>query len=275
MKVENVARIRFTSRWTFQNERHLAVSRCVLGKIIINDQRIHAIRHEPLADRCACVWSDVLIGSRVSSRSRNDDRVFKSSLFFENAERTSNIGILLANRHVDRVYRTEIRIARCYTNFIDVRLVDDRIDRDGRLTGTAVANDELALSTADWNHRIDRLDTSHKRLINRLTLDNTRSDSFNRISLGAFDCTLAINWLSQSINYTTEKSFANWDRKKRSRAFNFVALLEVIRLAENNRSHFVFFQVKGDTDRSTRKRDHLVIHYLGQTVDLRNAVADL
>ena len=48
---------------------------------------------------------------------------------------------------------------------VDLRLIDDRVDRDGSLARRAVTNDKLALTTADGNHRIDRHDARLHRLI--------------------------------------------------------------------------------------------------------------
>jgi hypothetical protein len=47
-------------------------------------------------------------------------------------------------------------------------LVDDRVDRDRRLAGLAVADDQLALAAADRDHRVDGLDAGLQRLGHRL-----------------------------------------------------------------------------------------------------------
>ena len=57
-------------------------------------------------------------------------------------------------------------------------LVDDRIEGDSGLTSLAVANDELALSTSDCEHRIDRLDTGVHRFFDWLAINNTRGLDF-------------------------------------------------------------------------------------------------
>ena len=51
-------------------------------------------------------------------------------------------------------------------------LVDDRVDRDGRLAGLAVADDELTLAAADRRHRVDRLDAGLERLVHGLAADD-------------------------------------------------------------------------------------------------------
>jgi hypothetical protein len=53
-------------------------------------------------------------------------------------------------------------------------LVQDRVDRNGRLAGLAVTDDELALTPADGGHGVDGLDTGLQGLADRLTLHDGR-----------------------------------------------------------------------------------------------------
>ena len=61
-------------------------------------------------------------------------------------------GSLLANSNVD-------------ADHVLALLVDDGIDGNSGLTGLTVANDELALATADRNHRVNCEDTGLHRLL--------------------------------------------------------------------------------------------------------------
>ena len=74
--------------------------------------------------------------------------------------------LLLADGHVDAMRR---RL---------VRLVDDGVDGDGRLAGLPVADDQLALSAADGDHRVDGLEAGLQRLLHRLTVDHARGCRF-------------------------------------------------------------------------------------------------
>ena len=60
VQVEHVARVRFAARRAAQQQRHLAVGLGVLGKVIIDDQRIPAVFHELLAHGCAGERGQVL-----------------------------------------------------------------------------------------------------------------------------------------------------------------------------------------------------------------------
>jgi len=62
-----------------------------------------------------------------------------------------------------------VRIAGVPVSF----LVDDRVGTDGGFTGFTVTNNELALATADWGHRVDGFQTRLHGLMHWLTLQHT------------------------------------------------------------------------------------------------------
>ena len=68
VQIEHVARIRFAAGGALQHQRNLAVGHGVLGEIVVNDQRIHAVVHEPFAHRRAGERREVLVGGRVGGR---------------------------------------------------------------------------------------------------------------------------------------------------------------------------------------------------------------
>ena len=68
-----------------------------------------------------------------------------------------------------------------------VLVVDDRVDRDRRLAGLAVADDQLALAAADRDHRVDRLQAGLHRLGDRLALDDAGGLDLGRARLGGLD----------------------------------------------------------------------------------------
>ena len=57
-------------------------------------------------------------------------------------------------------------------------LVDDRVDRDGGLARSPVADDQFALTTSDGNHGIDGFDARLQRFLDRLAIDDAGGDHF-------------------------------------------------------------------------------------------------
>ena len=75
-------------------------------------------------------------------------------------------------------------------------LVNNRIDRDRRLTCLTVADNKLTLSASDRNHGIDRLDTCLKRGIYGFSLDNTVGNTLDLSEFIRKDRTFSIDRLS-------------------------------------------------------------------------------
>jgi hypothetical protein len=53
VQVEHVARIRLAARRAAQQQRHLAVRPCLLGQVVVDDERVLAAVAEVLAHRAA------------------------------------------------------------------------------------------------------------------------------------------------------------------------------------------------------------------------------
>ena len=119
MEVEHVARIRFAAGGTLQDERDLAVGDGVLGEVVVNDQRIHAVFHEPFADGGAGERGEVLVGGIVGGGGGDDDGVFQRAGGFEGGDGADDVGLLLADGDVDGVDRAEVLVARGEADLVD------------------------------------------------------------------------------------------------------------------------------------------------------------
>src|SRR5205814_7012009 len=113
------------------------------------------------------------------------------------------------DRNVNAVKWTVIFIALLFRGFVQARLTDDRVDRDRRFSGRAIANDKLALPTTNRNHRVDRHNPGLHRLADAAALDHARRDFFERIKCFGFDFALAIERLSYRIDHATEQSLSD------------------------------------------------------------------
>ena len=137
---------------------------------------------------------------RVGADRRDDDRVvdgleevgrllgrIKEAALVEVTRLAQNLGeardrrLLLADADVDAVARLRrqqlvgrdllLVVVLCPAQaLVEEGLVDDRVDRDGRLARLAVADDELALAEADGHHRVDAGDASQQRLVDGLAV---------------------------------------------------------------------------------------------------------
>src|SRR5690606_13939743 len=111
-------------------------------------------------------------------RVRGDhDGVLHGAGFFEGADNLGDLTGLLADGDVD-------------ADEVAALLVDDGVERDGALTGGAVADDELALAASDRDHGVDGLDARLDGGVDALAERHTGGDSLNRAGLLELDGSL-------------------------------------------------------------------------------------
>src|SRR5690606_34250529 len=101
VEIEHVAWVRFTAWWTAQQQGNLAVSHCLLGQIVINDQRVFTAVAEVFAHGATGVRSQELQRWRFGSTGSHDDRVSQSAVLFQFANYVGDGRLLLTNCYVD------------------------------------------------------------------------------------------------------------------------------------------------------------------------------
>src|SRR5258708_13540640 len=88
-------------------------------------------------------------------------------------------------------------------------LIDDRVDRDCGLAGVPIADDQLALSAPDNQHRVYCLDAGLQRLLDRLAADDTGRLDFDAARLARFDRTLVVDSLTERVDDAPAPAFAD------------------------------------------------------------------
>ncbi len=200
MQIENVARVGLATGGTFQDKRHLTISHGVLREIIVNDERIHAVIHEPLAHRRPGKGREILVRRALRGGRGNDRGVGHRAIFLQYGESARDVGVFLTNRDVNAIERTMVLELPLLRRLVQARLADDGIDRNRRLARSAVADDQLALSATDRNHRVDGHDPGLHRLADAPAFDDAGRDFFHRIESLGVDRPLVIDRLAESVN---------------------------------------------------------------------------
>src|SRR4051812_28084814 len=132
----------------------------MLAQVIVDDQCVLAVVAEILANRSSCERCEILHRVRIGSSGNDDGGVFHCTVILERLHNTGNGGLLLAASDVDAVNRAA-------AGLVSLLLIKNRVDADRALSGAAVADNELALATADRDHGVDCLDTGLHWLRNR------------------------------------------------------------------------------------------------------------
>jgi hypothetical protein len=206
VEVEDITWVGLTSWWTTEKKGHLTVGNGLLGQIIEDDNGVLAVVTEPLTHGGTSEWGDVLERSSLGSGGSNDDGVLHGVVLLKGLDQLSNGGTLLANGNVHTV-----QLLGLIVTIVPSLLVKHGIEGDGGLAGLTITNDQLTLTTADRNHGIDGLKTSLDWLVDGVAGQNAWGLELSTALLLGVDWALAIDWVSESIDDTTEKLWTDWN----------------------------------------------------------------
>src|SRR5690606_17442028 len=151
-------------------------------------------------------------------------------------------------------------------------LVEEGVKNDGRLAGLAVADDQLALATADRDQRVDGLEPGRHRLMHRLARQDAGCLDVDAATLGMLDRTLAVDRVAQAVDHAAEQDLADRDVHDGAGALDDIAFLDGTVIAEDNDADIVGFKVQGHSLHAARELDEFTGLYLGRTIDAGNTV---
>ena len=154
-------------------------------------------------------------------------------------------------------------------------LVDDRVDAHGGLAGAAVADDQLALTAADRDHRVDRLEAGLQWLGDGLALNHAGRLELERTHSGGLDRPLAVERVAERVDDAAEHPLADRDAHHLAGAAHRLALLDELPLAEERHPDVVLLEVEGDADDPVLELEALERDAVLESVDACDAVADL
>jgi len=230
---------------------------------------MHAVVAEVLAHRAARVGREELERRGIGGGGGDDDRVLERAVVLQRLDDARHGGALLPDADVDAIELLRLVAAR-----VDALLVEEGVDRDGRLAGLAVADDQLALAAADGHERVDRLEAGLHRLVHRLAGDDARS---LHLDAGVDDVdqrALAVDRVAEAVDHAAEKALAHLRAHDRAGALDRVAFLDVAVVAEDDDADIVGLEVEGHALQAVGEGHHLAGLDLVEAVDAGDAVAD-
>ncbi len=272
MQVEHVTRERLATRRTAQQQHDLPVGDRLLVEVVVEDHDVPALVPQPLAHRSAAVAGEVLHRRGRRGRSRDDGRVRHRAGLLELLHDGLHGRLLLTDGDVDA--DDLLRVVRITAT--GGLLVDDRVDADRGLAGRAVADDQLALSAADRDHRVDRLDAGLQRLLHRLTLDHGRRASLDRshVGFGHRDRALAVDRVAERVDDASDEPHAGRHRDHAAGGLDDVAFLDRGLVAEEHRADVVLFEAQRQSGHAVRELEQLAHHAVIEAVHASDAVPD-
>src|SRR5271170_1067014 len=270
MEIEHVARIGFAARRTAEQQRHLTISHGLLRKIIIDNERVHAVVAEPLAHGAARERRKILQRRRIARGRGDDGCVFHRAGVFERLDDLRDRRALLPDGDVDA-----IELLLLVGTGVDGALIDDGVNGDGGLAGLTVADDELALATADRDQAVDRLDARLHGLVHGFARNDARRLHVDATALGnVLQLALAVDRIAETIDYAAEKTFANRHVDDGARALHRVAFFDRRVGAEDHDADIVALEIERHAFDAARELDHLAGLDIVEAIDAGDAVAD-
>src|SRR6266513_5834314 len=269
MQIEHVARIGFAARRTAQQQRHLAVGDSLLGQIVIDDDRVHAVVAEIFAHGAAGERRDVLHRRRIRRGGGDDNGIFQRALLFQHLDELRNGRTLLANRDVDAI-QLDLLVA----GGVERLLVQNGVERDRGLAGLAVSDDQLALAAADRDQRVDRLQPGRHRLVDRLARNDAGRLDVDAHPLLGLDRALAVDRIAERIDHAAEQTLADRRIDDGAGALAGLTFPDLAVGPEDHDADVVGLQVQGHAAGAVLELDHLAGLDVVEAVDAGDAVAD-
>jgi len=269
VEVEDITGVGFSSWGSSEKEGHLSVSNSLLGQIVEEDDSVSAVVSEPFAHGATRVGSEVLEGSGVGSGSNDDDGVLEGTSSLKSSNKLGNSGLFLADSDVDAV-----KLLGLVITLVESGLVQHGVKSDGGLTGLSITNDQLSLTSANWDKRIDGLETSLHRFVDRLSGNDTGGLKIDLSSESGIDGSKAIEGVSEGIDSSAKEFGSDWDIDNSTGSLDGVTFLDESIVTEDDNTNVVSLQVQGHTLDAGGELNHLLGLDVSETMDSGNTVTN-
>ena len=256
---EDVAGVCFTAGGAAQNQRHLAISPRLLGKVVVHHEGITAVFHKILAHRATRVGGEELHWRGVRGAGNDDDGVLHRPVLFQCGHYLGYLPSPLANGDVNADDTLPL-------------LVDDGVEGDGGLARLAVANDEFALATADGGHRVHGHQPRLHGGVHPLALNNTGGDAFNGKAFRCLDGAFAINGGSERVYDTADEGIPHGNRGDLAGGADFGPCFNGGVVAHDGNTHCIWLQVQHNAAHAVAKLDDFAGGDVGQTIGQNDTV---
>lgn len=269
VEIEHISWVGLSTGWSSQQEGHLSVGDGLLGKIVVDDEGVSSVISEELTDGGSGVWGQELEWGGVGGGSGNDDGVLHGVLFGEDVDDVGNSGLLLSDSDVDAVELLDL-----ITSLEVLSLVDDGIDGDSSLSGLSISDDQLSLSSSDWDQTIDGLKSGLHWLVDGLSWDDTWGSDFDELSLGGLDGSLSVDGVSEWVQNSSDHLVSDGDVNDGSGSSDDITFSDFSIVTQDDDTDVIGFQVKGHTSNSGGELNQFSGLDLGQSENSGNTISD-
>ena len=193
-----------------------------------------------LGDAGRSVRRDVSETWRIVALGHDDDGVIHRALFPQVGHGLRDGGRALADGAID-------------AHDILAALVEDGVDRDGRLAGLAITKNQLALAAPDRNERIDDLEAGLQRHGDRRAVHDSGGGAFDGQALAGGHRPVAIERPTERVDDAPQQSIAHGHIHDPAGALDFIAGVQMPVFAEQHDADFVLVHVERDAEAPRRE----------------------
>ena len=261
MVIENITRIRFTSRRTPEQQRHLTISDSLFGQIIINNQRMSFTISEIFRHRTSGIRRDILQCCRIAGARGNHSGIGHGTVFFQNGDNLSHSGLLLAAGNIN---------AENILTF----LAKDGINGDSCFADLAVTNDQLPLPSTHRCHGVNCLQAGDHGFMNTFSGNNTRSNHFNASEFLGVNGSLSVQRLTNSRNHAAKNRLADRHLRNTAGSLDNIPFLDMNIGSHDGDTHVVFLKVQDQSENTTREFHQFKGHCFLKAIDSGNTIAN-
>jgi hypothetical protein len=222
----------------------------MIGEVIVDDEHIAALFHEMLGDTGGGVRGDVRQAGCIVARGHDDDGVVHGAALTQRGHDLGNPGLALAYGAIDAQH-------------ILVALADNRVQRDGRLAGLAVAENQFPLTASDRNQCVDDLQARLQRFRDRCAVHDGWCRALYRQALSRGHRPFAIKRPSQRIDDTPQQAITNHDIRHAAGTLYLIPRLQVPVITEQHDADVGLVHIESNAGHTARKRDQLLEAYTG------------
>ena len=153
-------------------------------------------------------------------------------------------------------------------------LVQDGVDRNGRLARLAIAENQFALAAPDGNERIDDLQTGLQRHGDRRAVHDGGAGRSMGQPLAGGHRPVTIERATERIDDASQQSVAHGHVHHAAGALDGIARVQVPVVAEQDDADLVLVHVEGDAEHAAGKCDQLLEADAGKAGDRGDAGGD-
>ena len=205
----------------------------------------------------------------ISGGGNNDDTVFQTVSFFENVDKLRDGRLFLSDGDVDAVQFFGF-IAFVVESF----LVQDGIKSNGGFTGLSITNDQLSLTSTNWDQGVDGLQTRLHWLVDGFSGNDTWGFDVDSSSFFGVDWAFAVDGVTEWIDNSSEEFWSDWDVDDGTGSSDDITLFDFSIVTEDDNTDVVWLQVQSHTFDSGVEFNHLFGLDVFEAVNSSNTITD-